>query len=139
MTKEERKTKLHTLTGYILSKCNLINDSVNHKCFIIKPRDVIYIVDEYKDILMSSNLHMSRWSEIGRWSFNTTDFNVTADEYSFRIKQAKEYDRFNNFEVYVELDKTTEIEVDISCETILSIHFKHSNIKFDELFSFRND
>ena len=110
----------------------------SHICFKIKPEDVVYIVNNYKDVLESSNLYISRYSDIGNFSFNCDKFNVSADDNHIRIESSK-YEQLNNFKSFVELNKVSEIEIDISCETILSFEFRHPNLKIAEQYSFRND
>jgi hypothetical protein len=138
MNEEERKSKLHELTGYLLTKYDLKHHSINHICFNIKAEDVIYIVNKYKDILESSNLFISRYSAIENFTFNNDNFKISTCQTWLYIED-NDYKGTDNFQTYIELEKVTEIEIDISCETILSFHFSHPSLEIAEHYSFRND
>jgi hypothetical protein len=138
MNEEERKSKLHELTGYLLNKYDLKYHSVSHICFKIKAEDVIYIVDKYKDVLVTSNIYISKHNDIGNFSINSDKFKAYMSHTHLYI-ESSQYERKNHFKVYVNLEEVSEMEIDISCETILSFHFKHPNIELPEQFSFRND
>jgi hypothetical protein len=138
MNEEERKKRLHELTGYLLTKYDLKHNSVSHICFNIKVKDVIYIVNEYKDIISSSNIYISTYNNIGNFSINSDKFK-TYMSHTYLYVESEQHERKNHFKIYVNLEEVSEIEIDISCETILSFHFKHPNIELPEQFSFRND
>lgn len=137
MEKEERKMKLKTIVGHLVMKRELTSQGT-HICFNIKPEDVIYIFNEYKDVLESSNLYISRSSYISSFSFNSDKFKVSTGNNSIFIESLN-YEQKNNFNTYIHMRDVSEIEIDISCETILSFHFNHSNLETSEQYSFRND
>lgn len=137
MTETERINRLHTLAGYLLSKYSLSNKStVSHKCFNIKPCDVVYIVNTYKDVLLDSRVFISPTTHAHHgYSFDKIE--VYAENSFFSI--SKTWDSRNHFESNFRLDETSEIKIDISCETILSFHFCYPNISRYDQVSFRND
>lgn len=138
MDEQLRKTKLNTLIGYLLNKYDLSHHSVNHICFKIKLQDIMYIIQNYKDVLESSNLFLDKYNPIGEICLNTTNFKVSYER-DFIFIESKEYESKNNFSMHIELSKCTDIEIDISCETILSFNFNYINAEYNEQLSFRDD
>ena len=135
-----RKERLQQIVGYLTMKYDLTHHSCNHICFKIKPEDVIYIVNNYQDIINESNLYMSMWGNEYRtsWSSNTINFYVSATDYCFGINQKSKYETTNNFEYTIRFKSSLEIKIDISCGSILSFDFTDTdNVKTQ--ISFRND
>lgn len=138
MSEEERKLKLYELSGYLLNKYNIKHNSACHVCFDIKIEDVIYIVDKYKDLLESSNIYISRHSPIGNFSINNNDFKVEMCR-TFLFIESNNHKNADSFNGHVELEKVSDIQLDISCETILSFRFFHPSLEISEHYSFRDD
>ena len=135
-----RKERLQQIIGYLTMKYDITHRSCNHICFKIKPEDVIYIVNNYQDIINESNLYMSMWGNEHKtsWKSSTINFSVSATEYCFYIKQKSEYETTNNFGYTIRFNLPLEIKIDISCESILSFDFTDvDNVKTQ--ISFRYD
>ncbi|MDT8718305.1 hypothetical protein IAI10_16680 [Clostridium sp. 19966] len=137
MEREERIKQLKTITGHLLSKYDLSHHSCSHVCYFIKPQDVIEIVKDYRELLETSNIYISPAS-MGLNSFSTDNFKVYVGENWFGVK-SKEYDSKNHFECSVDMKEVEKIEIDISCNTILSFHFHYKELKSDSQYSFRYD
>lgn len=133
-----RKEKLQMLVVYLLNKYSLSHHSLNHICFKIKPEDVLYIVNGYKDILEESNIYMSSSNVFSSFTINSNDFKIDTTERSLLIESNEENFK-NKFRVFINLEKVVEIEIDISCETILTFEFKELNSDLFEKISFRCD
>lgn len=137
MDRTERELRLKTLAGHLLSKYDLSHHSCSHICFNIKPQDVIDIVRDYQDVLIDSNLYVSPGA-YGLWMYNFDSFKVSATDLYLNI-ESKEYDRKNHFSIGVRMDEVEKIEIDISCNVILSLHFYYADTKRCDQISFRND
>lgn len=137
MEREERIKQLKTLVGHLLSKYDLSHHSCSHTCFLIKQQDVIEIVNEYRELLETSNIYINPAS-VGLNSFSTDNFETYVGENWFGVK-SKKYDSKNRFECSVDMKEVEKIELDISCNTILSFDFYYKDFKSRSQYSFRFD
>ena len=138
LDKNERKLRLKTLTINLMKKYSLKHpDSCTHLCFDIKPQDVTAIAKDYYDVLIDSNVSISPATN-SRMGVNSDAFDVYATDIFFGVK-SKVYDSKNHFEATVRMDEAERIEIDISCEIILSFHFHYSYTERYDQISFRND
>ena len=135
-----RKERLQQIVGYLMMKHDISHHSCNHICFKIKPEDVIYIVNNYQDVINESNLYMSTWGNKHEtsWSSNTINFFVSASDYSFSVNQKSKYEMTNNFEYTIRFNSSLEIKIDISCGSILSFDFTDTDSVKTQI-SFRYD
>ena len=137
MEKKIREERLKMLVGHLLTKYDLSYHSVSHICFNIKPKDVIDIVTNWKDVLDDSNLYISPATQ-SHSSYSTTNFEAYVGENWFGIK-SKVYDSNNHFEVTERMLDVEKIEIDIGSNSILSFQFNYKGIEQYSQYSFRND
>jgi len=139
MTKQERKVRIQTLLETLSLKYTQIDDNETHKRFTVQQQDIHHIANNYRDVLESSNVYISKCNEIGVCDYETTNYLIFCDSTGFVVTSNKQ-DRYNNFNVYIEFGKVMEIEVIISCEVIISFHFKYPNCgDRNDQFTFRSD
>ena len=137
MDKKIREDRLKTLTGHLLSKYNLSYHSVTHICFNIKPKDVIDIVTNWKDVLDDSNLYISPATQ-SHSGYSSTNFEAYVGENWFGVK-SKVWESNNHFEATERMLDAEKIEIDISGNSILSFQFSYKENKQYSQYSFRND
>jgi hypothetical protein len=133
-----RKERLKTLIGHLVLKYDINYNSVSHTSFMVKPEDIIYIIENYSDVINDSNLYLSLSVNGIWWRRSTTDFKMTTTERYITISQAKKYDTKDHYEVLVDYYDVVEIKTTISCGSILSFDLKNKEGTYIQI-SCRND
>lgn len=141
VNEEKKRDRILNLKEIILdlsAKYAFKDRSFNHYSFNIGIEDVIYIIDKYKDILESSNVFISKANDIGWFNFNDSDFKVFTSDTLFFVRSNYSGNMKNNFNIDIDMKKASEIEISISCDTILTFDFSNPDGGYEK-FSFRYD